>query len=48
MKTFSKQILLAAILASSANANVAVRGDTTIGLKYNFNKSTLHFQKYQI
>lgn len=40
MKTFSKQILLAAILASSANANVAVRGDTTIGLKYNFNKST--------
>ena len=34
MKTFNKTLLLAAILASAANANVQVTGDTTIGLKY--------------
>jgi hypothetical protein len=34
MKTFNKTLLLAAVLASAANANVQVTGDTTIGLKY--------------
>lgn len=34
MKTFNKALLLAAVLASAANANVSVNGDTTIGLKY--------------
>ena len=34
MKTFNKALLLAAVLASAANANVQVNGDTTIGLKY--------------
>ena len=40
MKTFNKTLLLAAVLASAANANVQVTGDATIGLLYTLKNST--------